>query len=432
MRRILALLIFILPIVAAVMVTSRLIAQAPGPARVTTAGLGRAVTVMPVVAAPLVPVALGWGNVRAADTWTAVSEVRGSVVWRLDDLETGQAIRAGTVVLRIDPSDYELAIAQAEADLDALRAETAQIEAEQLNTRRVLALEEARLLLSQSDADRVRELVAQGTAASVRADEAERAVLAARRIVVELQNQLALIPSRQDRAAAQMARTEAALTRARRDLQHTEITVPFDVRITEASVSRYQYVTVGQRVAAGEGFARVEILAQIPIAAFQRLLSSTDLAANGVDVMRDGPLIGVAVSVAPVGSPDQVWEGRLARLEPALEQRARTVQAVIEVDDPLTGARPPARIPLVTNLQVEVTLTGPELADMIAIPASALHGDVVYLADARDQLELRPVDVAFRQGGLVVLNAGLEPGERLVLDDLSPALPGLQLLPVMR
>ncbi|MCL4675069.1 MAG: HlyD family efflux transporter periplasmic adaptor subunit [Pararhodobacter sp.] len=430
MRRILALLIFVLPIALAAMITSQLVAQAPGPARVDQTMTGLAVRVAPVEAGPLVPVARGWGNVRAAQTWTAVSEVRGSVVWHHPDLASGRLIPAGTVVLRIDPADYRLAIAQAEADLDALRAEAAQIEAEELNTRRVMALEEARLALSESDAARVRELVAQGTAAPTRADEAERAVLGARRIVVELQNALALFPSRRDRNAAQVARTDAAMARARRDLDHTEITVPFDLRVTEAPVEMYQYVTVGQRLAVGEGLARAEILAQVSIASFQRLLAGFQIDGETLEAMHQTPSMGVTVTVAPVSNPEQTWEGRVTRLEPALEARARTVQVVIEVDDPYSGARPPERIPLVGNLQVEVTLTGPAHADIVTIPESALHDGLVYLADADDRLELRPVEVAFRQGGVVAVAAGLEPGERLVLDDIAPALPGLRLLPV--
>lgn len=52
-------------------------------------------------------------------------------------------------MLEIDPADYRLAIVQAEADLAAFEAEAAQIDAEAEHTRRILALEEARLALSE-------------------------------------------------------------------------------------------------------------------------------------------------------------------------------------------------------------------------------------------------------------------------------------------
>jgi len=430
MRRLLALLILVLPIVGAALVTRQLIAQAPQQGRVASAQVGLPVRVAPVQVADLVPEATGWGNVRAAQSWTAVSEVRGSVIWRDPDLAAGRLVRAGQPILRIDPADYHLAIAQAEADLASLQAETAQIEAEAANTGRVLELEEARLAITDSDARRIRELVAQGTAAPARADEAERAVLGARRVVVELQNALALIGPRQDRNAAQRSRTEAALARARRDLDHTEISAPFDLRITAAPVEQFQYVAVGQVLAGGEGLAQAEILAQVPLASFQRLLSGVQIEGGLVDALGDNPGGRLSVTLEPVGNPGQVWQGRVDRVEPALEPRARTVQVVVLVDDPIEGAHPPQRVPLVSNMQVQVTLQGPALPGLIAIPAQALHGGMVYLADARDRLELRPVEVAFRQGDLVVIASGLAADERLVLDDIAPAVPGLLLMPV--
>lgn len=431
MRILPALVMVLAPVALAVMVTARLVAQAPGPGRVEVQVTGPAVRVAPVAVAPLVPQAQAWGAVRAAQTWTAVSEVRGAVIWRAPDLETGLLLRAGEVVLRIDPADYDLAIAQAEADLAALAAEAAQLVAEGENTARVLALEEARLALSESDARRTRELVAQGSAAPARGDEAARAELAARRAVVELQNALALVPPRQDRIAAQRARTEAALARARRDLSHTEIRAPFDLRVTAAPAALHQVVSVGQALVSGEGLDRAEVVAQLPVAAFRRVLSGLDLPEGSlIDLMDVTRGSTIAVTVEPLANPGQMWPGRLTRVEPALDPRARTVQAVIEIADPYEGARPPERIPLVPNLQVAVTLTGPALPGVIAIPAGALHGDTVYLADAADRLELRSVTLAFRQGDLAVIGAGLAAGERLVLDDIAPALPGMALRPV--
>lgn len=430
MRRLLALLVFLLPVAGAILLAAQFAARAEGPVRVAGAQPGHAVRVMTVVAAPLVPEAQGWGIVRPAETWSAIAEVRGTVVWRAPELAAGRLLRAGTEVLRLDPADYQLAIAQAEADLASLRAESAQIAAEAANTGRVLELEQARVALVETDAQRARDLVAQGTAAPARADEAERALLSARRTVVELQNALALIPPRQDRNAAQVARTEAALARARRDLAHTVVTVPFDMRITAAPAELYQFVAAGQVMVSGEGFAQAEVLAQLPVAAFQRLLSGVSVEGGVLQVLDRQPGARLSAQVEPVGNPGQVWPGRVDRTEAALEARARTVQVVVVVDDPIEGARPPERIPLVSNLQARVTLRGPELPSVIAIPAGALHGGLVYLADAQDRLELRPVQVAFRQGDLAVIASGLEGGERLVLDDIAPAVPGMALLPV--
>ncbi|MFV0512562.1 MAG: efflux RND transporter periplasmic adaptor subunit [Jhaorihella sp.] len=403
--------------------------NAPEPARTDAAPAGLAVRIERIEPRTVRPLARGWGNIRAAESWAAVAEVRGQALWRHPDLEPGELIPAGTRVMEIDPADYRLAIAQAEADLAALKAESAQIEAEAENTARVLDLEKARLAISESDLARTRELVAQGTAAQTRADEAERAALLARRTVVELQNTLSLVDPRRDRVAAQTARTQAALARARRDLDHTAIVTPYDLRVTSVPTERFQYVNIGQTLLTGDSISRAEAVAQVPLPAFRRLLRGTNPFRDALAAIRTGPAGRIGAEVRLVSDPTQVWPATVSRVEGALDPRARTVPVVVTIENPYASANPPLRPPLVPNMQVEVTLTGHEIADRVVIPDSAVHGGLVYVMDGDGQLELRPIREAFRQDGLVIVDSGLAPGELLVLDNIAPAIPGMALEP---
>jgi len=420
----------VVPIVLGGFLAYWMVSGATGPVQHATPPAGLAVRVMAVAEQGIAPAAQGWGNVRAAESWSAVAEVRGQVLWRHPDLEPGKMIAEGTRLLEIDPEDYHLAITQAEADLAVFAAEASQIDAEAANTGRILALEEARLALSEADLARVRELVAQGTAPQSRADEAERATLLARRTVVELQNTLALIPSRRERLVAQQARTEATLARARRDLAHTVVVAPIDLRVTSVQVARFQNVAVGQPLLAGDGIARAEVVLQVPTLTFSRLIQGLAPEGDMLAAMRGTPSSLITAQVHQVSDPGQVWQATVTRIDGALDPRARTVPVVVTVDDPYGGAAPPLRLPLVPNMQVAVTLTGAPLPAQVVIPEAALHGTLVYLADADDRLELRPVTPLFRQDGLAIIAEGLEPGERLILDDIAPALPGLRLTPI--
>lgn len=418
------------PIVVGAAFAFWFVTNADGPAKVPADPPGLAVRVAPVAAMDIRPVARAWGNVRAARTWTAVAEVKGQIVWQHPELEAGQLIPAGTKILEVDPVDYALAIAQAEADLQALRAEAAQIAAEEENTSRVLALEESRLAISEAELARARELVARGAAPTNRAEEAERAALLARRTVVELKNALALSPSRKDRLSAQSARTEAALARARRDMDHTTLVAPFDLRVTAVKARQHQYVNVGQALLEADGIAQAEVVAHVPVATFRRLLSGTDFPNDVLAALQAGPTGRFAAKVRLVSDPTQVWDGTVTRIEGALDPRARTVPVVVQVDAPYTGASPPLRVPLVPNMQVEVELTGSELAGRLAIPEAALHGELVYVVAPDETLELRKVTPSFRQDGTVVIGDGLGAGDRIVLDDIAPAIPGMKLDPV--
>jgi multidrug efflux pump subunit AcrA (membrane-fusion protein) len=321
-------------------------------------------------------------------------------------------------------------MAQSQADLAALAAEATLLSAEAANTGRILDLERARLTLAEADLTRTRTLAQQGTVPQSRADEAERATLLARRTVAELENAMALIPSREARIVAQIARTQAAIDRARRSLDRTVLTAPFDLRVTDVAAERFQTVAPGQVVIRGDGIAAAEVVAHLPIDSFRRLIGNTIEGMTLADMMRDGPPTLIDVTLSPLSDPTQVWTARISRIEGALDARARTVPVVVTVDAPYEGADPPRRLPLVPNMQVQMSFLGAAMTGAVLIPEGALHGGRVRIAGQGDLLELRPVTAAFAQDGLVAITDGLAPGDRVVIDDIAPAIPGMALTPV--
>jgi len=273
-------------------------------------------------------------------------------------------------------------------------------------------------------------LAQQGTVPQSRADEAERATLLARRTVAELENTLALIPPREARITAQTARTQAAIDRARRSLDRTVLITPFALRVTEVSAERFQTIAPGQVVIRGDGIAAAEVVAHLPIDSFRRLVGDAVQDMTLADMMRDGPSALIDVTLSPLSDPTQIWTAHVARIEGALDARARTVPVVVIVDDPYEGADPPRRLPLVPNTQVQIAFSGAPLSGLIAIPEAALHGGMVRILGPDDLLELRPVTAAFAQEGRVVITDGLSLGDRVVIDDIAPAIPGMALTPV--
>lgn len=414
------------PIALGVGIAAWLISTAEPPARMEAAERSVVARTINAETTPIRTVVRGYGNVQTARKWEAVAEVAGSVTRRHPDLDTGNIIPEGTKALQIDPTTYELALAQAEADLDALAADLAHLDVDEANTGRLLALEEDRLKLAEAELARVRDLANRGVATQSALDAQERTTLQVRRGVEELRNAHALIPSRRARLRAQIARTKTVLARARRDLEKTGITVPFDLRVGKVHVERHQFVGAGQPLVTADSIDQVEITAQIPIASFRRLLGGGPH--SGPMALSDlsERFVGVAAEVQLVSDPSQTWTGRLVRVESALDPQARSVPAVVTVNDPYAGTNPPMRLPLVPNMYVEVTLTGPESYPRVALPDSAIHeGNLVYIRNDEGRLELREVTIDWRQSGLAVLKAGVAAGEEVILDDLMPAIPGM-------
>src|SRR6056297_1577882 len=147
------------PLAVGVGLAAWLIAGSEPPARTPQEVRSVTATIQTVEPQDIRPVVRGYGTVRPAQSWQAVAEVAGAITYRHPDLEPGKIIPAGTRVLEIDPTRYDLAVAQAKADLAALRAERAQLDTEAENTQRLLTIEQDRQVLAESELERVRALV---------------------------------------------------------------------------------------------------------------------------------------------------------------------------------------------------------------------------------------------------------------------------------
>ncbi|PRY73094.1 efflux RND transporter periplasmic adaptor subunit [Halomonas ventosae] len=382
--------------------------------------------------------ARGHGVARPAETWQATANVAGRVVERHPALESGTLLPEGTLLLALDPSRYELAIADAEAELASLAGELSRLEAEEENTRRLLGLEQQALALAEQELARIERLAASGSVAASRRDEQRRSTLGQRQAVASLENSLALLPARREVLEAQRERATVRLAQAREDLADTRFEAPYDLRLGEVEVERHQFVTSGQRLFQAESLEAAEVEAHIPIAMMRRLLaavmpeSTGDAApalAEGLDLAERLDFTAVTAELFLAGAEGVGWTGELVRVASGLDPTTRTVRAVVRVDHPYRDARPPDRPPLQRDMYVRTRLSAPSPEPRLVIPASAVHQGEVWLVDAEDRLARRAVRVAFEQGNLAVIATGLIPGERVVVDDLPAAIAGMALAP---
>ena len=105
------------PVVLGILLVVLVVRGREEPQRVAPEERARAVRVVAVPAVDVVPRAIGYGSVEPATVWEAVAEVGGKIVEIHPRLKSGEILPKGTVLLRIDPADYRLAVAQIEADV---------------------------------------------------------------------------------------------------------------------------------------------------------------------------------------------------------------------------------------------------------------------------------------------------------------------------
>lgn len=402
------------------------------PERGETAAEPRPVRYMEVQPVTFALRASGYGEARPADTWTAVANVAGRVIHRHPDLADGNLIEAGTELLRLDPGRYQLAIREARAELATLNAERAQLDGEADNIRGLLELEEQRLALAEQELTRTRSLHASGDLSATRLDEQRRLTLQQEQAVLALRNELALVPPRRQRLDARVEQVETRLEQAREDLEDTRFTAPFNLRVGSVQVELHEHAGTGRQLFQADSIEATEVVAHVRLDTMRRLVGSLPVRA-----IPEGPLgpltrldlsaLGATVHLA--GDDAIRWPARVVRVADGLDPRSRTARVVVEVQDPYLTARPPDRPPLVRDMYVRVHLTGGELRDHLVVPAAAVHQGEVHLVDDNNRLLRRPVRVAFRQRDLAVIDSGLGPGDRVILDDVLPAVGGLPLAP---
>ncbi|MEO0651308.1 MAG: TolC family protein, partial [Planctomycetota bacterium] len=385
-----------------------------------------------VEARSIVPRAIGYGVVEPARTWKSVAEASGRVVSIHPRLEVGEVLAEGTEILRIDPSEYELKVARLEADLQTTEAERDKLLVGVENTRASLEVAQQTLGLAERELERLRQLAATGSVSASTVDAQEQAVLRERSAVVEIENSLRSAQADEQVFNAKLASTEAQLAETRLQLARTVLTAPFDCRIGAVSVEQAQFVTSGATLLEADGVAVAEVGVDLSVERVRNLLrpEQRQQALLALDADAIWSRFGLEASVCLRGTRFEYrWPARFARVAGFLDAMTRTVTLVVAVDDAYAGAVAGERPPLPKGLFVEVELAGAPLDDRIVIPLSAVHEGQAYLIDDQSRLVVRPLEIDFVQFDEAVVAAGIQPGDRLVLTDVVPAIPGMLLAP---
>lgn len=420
--------LFFVPLAAGIAVFVLLTRQSAPPEQLEVTAPARVVRYIEAPVVTVVPRALGYGRARPVRVWEAVAEVTGRIVEIHPRLLKGALLAKDELLVRIDPSEYELAVAQARADILAARAQLAEMEVKETNTRASLAIEEESLDLREAEVERKSELVRKGTLSASDYEQEQRNLLGQRQQVQAQTNALNLMPAERESLQAQLTRLQAQLASTKLHLDRTEIRSPFRARISQVNIEQAQYVREGSILAKADAIDRAEVEAQIPIARMRALLrSDRTLDFDQVEPGRLAQQLGIDARVwlrDPGG--DVLWAAQFQRMSDTLDPDTRTVGIIVEVDDPYAGVRPGERPPLVKGLFVEVDLRGPPRPNRLVIPRNALHEGRVYLVED-GRLVIRELELESVQPEYAIVASGIEPGDAVIVSDLAPAIEGMRL-----
>ena len=223
-----------------------------------------------------------------------------------------QRVKAGDLLVQIDPADYEAQVAQAEAGVAAAQASldnlANQVELQyatiaQGEAQRASA--EAHELETKQEQERQQSLLQStyGTRQKVEETSADYAraqadTKASRAIIAEERHQLEVLAGTKKQRAADLQSAIAQLTAARLRLGYTKIVAPFDGIVGEREVQPNDYVNIGSNLIAVVPLPKVYVIANYQETQLTRIRPGQSVDVS-VDTFPGERLLGHVERVAP-------------------------------------------------------------------------------------------------------------------------------------
>ena len=362
----------------------------------------------------------------AAQTYARnMVEVRGRVAGYLDQwlFRPGSDVRAGQVLYVLDLRPYEAALQQAAGNLHQSEAdlEFAQKQVSLLLAQANLAAAQANLLKAQQDVDRLTPLVGADAASKQDLDAAVAARTANNANVTALKanvDQTALSTRTQiDAMKAKVEALRAALRTAELNVQYGTIRSPIDGRIGDT------LVPVGGLVTPNSPQPLTTIVPLDPIWVRFKVTESESLSwANSGQAMPGGSL-PLALILA-----DKSHYPLSGHIENALNQvdpKTGTLELQARFPNPKHAILPGqfGRVRVQVGQRKNAMLVPQKAVQQL----QSMRG--VYSVDADDKVVQRAVTTGDRVGSSWIIEQGLKPGDRVIVEGQLKVRPGMRVKP---
>ncbi len=323
------------------------------------------------------------GEVKPKTEIDLIARVSGHVISIASEFAEGAEFNPKTTLIKIDDTDYKVAVIRAEAQVSAAQV--------------VLERELANAKMKQDtwlQKDR-----------SVKPTD------------------FALNKPQVQDAQAQLRAAKANLKEAKLNVARTSIKVPFKGRVINKMVGEGQYIAAGTSL--GKVFATDVVEVRLPLTDTQ--LTELDLPMGYMAQEGEGPVVEFTSSM---GRSQHSWQGRILRTNASIDQQTRLIYAIAEVQDPY-GKGADFGVPFAVGMFVQANIAGVESKQALVIPRDALrNADKVYVVDQDNKLDIRSVDVISTSTERVLISAGVEVGEKVAVSTLPNAAQGMLVEPV--
>jgi len=315
-----------------------------------------------------------YGVVEPKYETTIVAQVSGEVVELSEKFVRGGLVKKGQLLARIDPNDYHAALIDAQANMASARA----------------ALETE---------------VAQGKVAEKEWQQ----------ITDTSPTELSLRKPQLAQELANVKSAQAAILRAERNLQRTEIRAPYDAMINSRTIGLGSFVGVGSEIGMLLGTAIAEV--RLPVAD------------NQLQYLIDQGLKSTVNLSGTFAGEELQWQAEIVRSEGVVDDNSRMTYLVAEIQDPyyLNHSNKEHDLPLRFGSYVKAKILGINIEQASTVPQYLVINDQVALLDSESKLHYAAVNIIRQEGGNVVINKGLIDGDKLIVSSLDYPVEGMKL-----
>ena len=315
------------------------------------------------------------GRIKATERVDLVPRVSGFLEERL--FKEGRNVKTGEVLFRIEKASYEIKRNQASADLASAKAS---------------------LKNASAELKRTRTLRQKGAASA---------------------SELELAEAKRDQQKAAVMLAQAGLDSANLDLEYTSIRSPIDGRITTAKFS------VGNLVTTSSG-ALATVVKTDPVYVEINISEKRMIEARRRGLNLENPPVAPRLILADGSVYEQ--KGAFDFVSPEVNQNTDTIQ--------IRAVFPNENNLLLPGEFVHVSIEQKDAQPVLAVPQSAVQKDkegyYVLAVDRDNKVQVRKVQLGFQEDGLWEVKAGLDAGERIIVEGLQKVQPGVQVNPVER
>lgn len=355
------------------------------------------------------------GELEARIEYTGTTEPRREVSLRSQvegqllslQVDVGDAVRSGQTLAQLDDAVLLATVNQARAELAALQSEVAQAEAEVSDAQ--AQVEQARVQFQQAsaDADRLQQLLAEQAIAQQAADQAMTAKLSAEQVLRSAEERVRTREQAVIAARGRVSAQAAVLAQAQERLAFTTLTAPFSGVVLEKLTDPGNLIQPGNEVLRLGDFSAVKVMVEV-----------SELQLGNLQ-------LGQPAQVSLDAFPQQEFSGSITRIAPVADPTARLVPIEVTINNPegRLGSGLLARVRFSAPGQTRLVI--PE--DALTLGETEAENQVfVVEGDGEAATAIaRTVQVGDRRNGRVEILAGLESGERLIVQSGAPLSDGL-------